>query len=77
MSNGKPRLILLLLSSRITQSLKCQKEVQISSPVLWCDLVFYSRLGVPQGRCGQVRKISPPRRFDPRTAQPVGSCYID
>ena len=38
---------------------------------------FYRRLGGPQGRTGQVRKISPPPGFDPRTAQPVGSGYID
>ena len=29
------------------------------------------------GRFGQVRKISPPPRFDPRTVQPVASRYID
>ena len=34
---------------------------------------FYSMLGGPQGRSGQVRKISPPPPpgFDPRTVQPV------
>ena len=31
----------------------------------------------PQGRSGQVRKISPPPRFDPRTLQPVDSGYTD
>ena len=31
----------------------------------------------PQGRSGQVRKISPPPGYDPRTAQPVASCYTD
>ena len=34
---------------------------------------FYSWLGGPQGRSGQVRKISPPRGFDPVTVQPVAS----
>jgi hypothetical protein len=29
------------------------------------------RLGGPQDRSGQVRKISPPPGFDPRTVQPV------
>ena len=28
---------------------------------------LYRRLGGPQGRSGQVRKISPPVGFDPRT----------
>ena len=32
---------------------------------------LYSRLGGPLGRSGQVRKISPPPGFDPRTVQPV------
>ena len=38
---------------------------------------MYRRLGGPQGRSGQVRKISPPPEFDPRTVQPVGSRYTD
>ena len=32
---------------------------------------LYRRLGGPQDRSGRVRKISPPREFDPRTVQPV------
>jgi hypothetical protein len=36
---------------------------------------LYRRLGGSQGRSGQVRKISPPQGFDPRTVQPVGSRY--
>jgi hypothetical protein len=38
---------------------------------------LYRRLGGPQGWCGQVRKISPPPGFDPRTVQPVDSRYTD
>ena len=38
---------------------------------------LYRRLGGPQGRCGQVRKISPPPGFDPRTVQPVAIRYTD
>ena len=38
---------------------------------------LYRRLGGPQGRSGQVRKISPPKGFDPRTVQPVASRYTD
>ena len=38
---------------------------------------LYRRAGGPQGRSGQVRKISPPPGFDPRTVQPVGSRYTD
>ena len=38
---------------------------------------LYRRLGGPQGRSGQVGKISPQPGFDPRTVQPVASRYID
>ena len=38
---------------------------------------LYRRLGGPQSRSGQVRKISPPPGFDPRAVQPVASRYTD
>ena len=38
---------------------------------------LYRRLGGPQDRSGQVRKILPPPGFDPRTVQPVASPYTD
>ena len=38
---------------------------------------LYRRLGGPQGRYGQVRKISPPPGIDPRTVQPVASRHTD
>ena len=38
---------------------------------------LYSMLGGYQSRYGQVRKISPPTGFDPRTVQPVASRYTD
>ena len=38
---------------------------------------LYRRLGGPQGRSAQVRKISPPPGFDTRTVQPVASTYTD
>ena len=38
---------------------------------------LYRRVGRLQGRCGRVRKISPPPGFDPRAVQPVASCYTD
>jgi len=38
---------------------------------------LYQRLGGSQSRSGQLRKISPPLRFDPRTVQPVSSRYTD
>jgi len=38
---------------------------------------LYRRLGGPQGRSGRMRKILPPRGFDPRTVQPVASRYTD
>jgi len=36
---------------------------------------LYRRRGGPQSRSGQVRKISPPKGFDPQTIQPVASRY--
>jgi hypothetical protein len=39
--------------------------------------LLYRRLGGPQGRSEQVRKISPPPGFDPRDVQSVPSRYID
>jgi hypothetical protein len=38
---------------------------------------LYRRLCGPQGRSAQVRKISLPPGFDPRTVQPVASRYTD
>jgi hypothetical protein len=38
---------------------------------------LYRRLGEPQGRSGQVRKISTLREFDPRIVQPIASLYTD
>jgi len=38
---------------------------------------LYKRKGGPQGRSGQVRKISPPMGFNPRTVQSVVSLYTD
>jgi len=38
---------------------------------------LYRRLGGPQGRCGQVRKISAQPGFDRRTLKPVASRCID
>ena len=38
---------------------------------------LYRRLGGTQGRSGQVRKITPPPGFNPRTVQPVASRYTD
>ena len=38
---------------------------------------LYRRLGGPQVRSGQARKVSPPPGFDPRTVQPVASSYTD
>jgi hypothetical protein len=36
-----------------------------------------TRLGGPQDRSGQMRRISPPPEFDPRMVQPLASRYTD
>jgi hypothetical protein len=41
------------------------------------DPALCKRLGGPQGRSGQVRKILPLPRFDLRTVRPVASRYTD
>jgi len=41
----------------------------------WYQL--YRKLGGPQGQSGQVRKISPPLGFDPRTVPPIASHYTN
>jgi len=38
---------------------------------------LYRRVSGAQDQSGRVRKISPPRGFDPRTLQPVVSQYTD
>jgi hypothetical protein len=38
---------------------------------------FYTGLGRPQSRTGQMRKISHPPGFDPRTIHPAASRYTD
>ena len=36
-----------------------------------------TKLNGPQSRSGRVRKITPPLRFDPPTAQSVANLYTD
>ena len=40
-------------------------------------LTHFKEAGWGQFRSGQVRKISPPPRFEPRTFQPLASRYTD
>jgi hypothetical protein len=54
-----------------------QLHAPAALPVKETRYTLYRRLGGPQGRSGQVRKILPPPGFDPRTAQPVVSRYTD
>ena len=51
--------------------------VSVTPRPLFTRYPLYRRLGGPQGRSGQVRKISPPPGFDPRTVQPVASRYTN
>ena len=39
--------------------------------------LLYRRLGGPQDRSGQLRKISTPPGLDPRNVQPIASSYND
>ena len=38
---------------------------------------LFTKLGEPQGRSVEERKISTPPGFDPRVAQPIASHYTD
>jgi hypothetical protein len=49
---------------------------QHTPAVLYLREIYWS-LGGPQGRSGEVRKISPPPGFGPRTAQTVVSRHTD
>jgi len=48
-----------------------------SLPLGKARYLLYRKLGGPQGRSVQVRKISPPPGFDPRTVQLAASRYTD
>jgi hypothetical protein len=54
-----------------------QRHVAAALPPGKTQYSLYRRLGGPQGRSGQVRKISLSPGFDPRTVQPVASCCTD
>jgi len=54
-----------------------QRHVQAALPPGKTRYPLYRRLGGPHSRSGQVRKISPPPGFDPRTIHPVASRYTD
>jgi len=52
-----------------------QRHAPASLPPKKTWYPLYRMLGGPQGRSGRMRKISPPRGFDPRTDQPVESRF--
>ena len=52
---------------------QCHSLATLPMGKAWYPL--YRRLGRPQGQAVWVPKILPPRGFDPRTVQPVASCY--
>jgi len=54
-----------------------QRHAPAALPPGKARYTLYRRLGGPQGRSGQVRKISPLFEFDPRTVQPIASRYTD
>ena len=54
-----------------------QRHAPAALPLWKTRYPLYRRLGGPQGRSGQMRKISPPPGFDPRTFQPLAIRYPD
>jgi hypothetical protein len=54
-----------------------QRHAPVALPRVKARYILYRRLGGRQGRSGRVRDMSPPLGFDPRTVQPVATCYTD
>jgi hypothetical protein len=54
-----------------------QRHPPTALPPINTRYPLYSRLGVPQGRSGRLRKISPSPGYVLRTFQPVASRYTD
>ena len=54
-----------------------QRHAPVSLPQRKTRYPLYKRLGGPQDRSGWLRKTSLTQGFDPRTVQPVASCYTD
>jgi hypothetical protein len=52
-----------------------QRHTPATLPAGKTQYPLYRRLGGPQGRSGQVRKILPSPGFDPWTIQPIASRY--
>ena len=61
----------------LTSALDVGWVINAAPRQLYPQYPLYRRLVGSQGRCGRVRKISPPRGFDRRTVQPVASRYTD
>ena len=53
------------------------RHTHASLPPEMTPYPLYRKLGSPQGRSEQVRKILPVMEFDPRAIQPVASRYTD
>jgi hypothetical protein len=66
----------LSLTSRL-DGVHGQRHTPAALPLGKTRYPLYRRLGGPQGRSGQVRKISPASGFDPWTVQPLASHYTD
>ena len=54
-----------------------QRHAQAALPSGKTRYSLYRRLGGSKGLSGEVREISLPPRFDPRTVQPVAIRYND
>ena len=54
-----------------------QRHAPVALPPVKTRDPLYRRLGGPQGRFGQLRKIAPRPGIDPRTVRAVASRYTD
>jgi len=75
-AEGKQRYSTLSLTAAIEEE-GCQRHAPAALPPGMTRYSLYRWLGGPHCRSGQLRKISPPPEFDPRTIQPVPTCYTN
>jgi len=73
---GEQRYSTLSLTSAI-EGVGSQRHAPAALPPEMSRYPLYRRPGEPQGRSGQVRKISLTPEFDPRTIQAVATCYTN
>jgi hypothetical protein len=74
---GSRGIAVLFVEPRRYMGLGGQRHTSDALPPGKTRYPVFRKLGGFQKRSGQVRKISPPPEYDPRTVQPVANRYTD